>query len=110
MTAVIVTNPKYENYMHLTVTSPHCYPTFVYAGELSFYLRAKNCCLIPGGATVSVDCGLTVLKKFNFASVFLGMREMDPDFPAVKPVFLIYNYNSEPNTVELFTRGSVSEP
>ena len=84
--------------------------------------------------------------------MFLGMREMDPDFPAVKPVLvdfiqpgeiikvkcrnifmeyilliktgeflaelaishkcqgiLIYNYISEPNTVELFTRGSVSE-
>ena len=98
MTAIIVnplTNPKYENYMHLTVSSPHCYPTFVYAGELSFYLRAKNCCLIPGGATVSVDCGLIVLKKFNFASMFLGMREMDPDFPGVKPVLVDFTQPGE---------------
>ena len=37
---------------------------------------------------MSVDCGLIVLKKFNFVPMFLGMREMDPYFPAVKPVLV----------------------
>ena len=45
MTAVIVnplTNPKYENCMHLTVTSPHCYPNLFMLVNLTFTSELKT--------------------------------------------------------------------